>query len=139
MHAEEIEKYGLKPVAKFWIEADQFHIELTDLETTALERCVYAFTLEDEIVRVGSSKAPLKTRFGAWRRDVSKALKGLKSATPIDEGLRWREALHGRASGTIYARAGTMVDTPLGTISAYLDEECVLIARYKPKLNRSSR
>jgi hypothetical protein len=139
MHAEAIRKYGLKPVAKFWIEENQFHVELTDLETTALERCVYAFTIDDEIVRVGSSKAPLRTRFATWRRDVSKALNGLKSATPLDEGVRWREALDGRNHGVIYARPGATVHTPLGEISAYLDEECVLIARYKPRLNRSSR
>ncbi|QNT68078.1 GIY-YIG nuclease family protein [Defluviicoccus vanus] len=139
MHAEKIKEYGLKPVAEFWIEENQFRIELTDLETTALKKCVYAFTVEDEIVRVGSSKAPLKKRFGAWRRDVSKALNGEKSATPIEEGHRWRDALHEGCHGIIYARPGTTVHTPLGEISAYLDEECVLLARYKPKLNRSSR
>src|SRR5262249_22734446 len=127
--------YGMRPVALVRVEGDRFMIEITDPEAVRHERCVYAYLVGDEIVRVGSSKAPLATRLRAWSRDVTARLEGRPSPTPQREGDGWRELLAG-CGGTIFARPGTIVQTPVGEISVYLDEEATLIARHRPRFCR---
>jgi hypothetical protein len=135
MSEKAIKSYGMKPVARFRIAGNSFQIDITDPALALKERCIYAFLVEDEIFRVGSSKAKLAIRLGAWRRDVSAALQGRRSPTPQKEADGWREALSSD-EGTIFARPGALVKTPIGEISAYLDEECVLIARHRPRFCR---
>lgn len=139
MHKALLKEYGLKRIADFRVEGNNFLIDETDVAMIELCGCIYAFVVNDEIVRIGSSAGPLKKRFAAWRRDVSKSLAGGKSSTPHDEAERWRHAFAGNADGAIYARQASAVTTPVGEFFAHLDEERVLIARHKPKLNRSSR
>jgi hypothetical protein len=139
MHEELLAKYGLKCIAKVWIEGDRFLIEVTDTEAAELPESVYAFVVDGEIVRVGSSAAQLKRRLSAWRRDISNALAGKTSATPPEEAEKWRSALHPGAKGELYARQATLVTTPIGGFRALLDEERTLIVRYRPRINRSSR
>ncbi len=110
---------------------DSFRINLHDASLLSAVECVYAFTVEDEVVRVGSSKAPLGKRFKAWERDVSRALNGLPSPTSQLEADGWRARLSVSA-GKVYARPGTLVCTPVGTFRAYLDEERALIQELRP-------
>jgi hypothetical protein len=135
MSEAEIISYGMKPVARFRIEDDAFVIDITDPLSVQEERSIYAFVIGEEVVRIGSSKAKLSKRLGEWRRDVSAALQGRKSHTPQVEADGWRDALRSD-EGVIYARPGTMVETPVGVISAYLDEEISLIARHRPRFCR---
>ena len=135
MSVAAIKSYGMMPVARFRVEGDSFQIEITDAGLAQEERCIYAFVIGDDIVRIGSSKAKLATRLGAWRRDVSAAFQNRRSPTSQNEADGWKAAL-GNTEGMIFARTGTIVITPVGEISAYLDEECVLIARHRPRFCR---
>jgi hypothetical protein len=51
-------------------------IDVTDAAAIEPNGCIYAFVVNDEIVRIGSSAAPLKKRLAAWRRDVSTSRAG---------------------------------------------------------------
>jgi len=139
MHLCDLRAWGLARVADVAIEGDQFLVTVTDNETVELAGCIYAYVIDGEIVRIGSSAGQLKNRLKAWRRDVSMALAGGKSSTPIDEACKWRAALKPGSEGALYARRGTEVTTPVGTFTTHLDEERMLIARLRPKLNRSWR
>lgn len=66
--------YGLTRIGSCEIVDDEFRIQVSDEKLVNAEQCIYAFLVDDEIVRIGSSKAPLRTRLKAWQRDVSKAL-----------------------------------------------------------------
>ena len=131
-----LEKYGFTPLGNVRIACNHFNIEITDAELARLPMCIYAFVVADEIVRIGSSKAPLKSRMGSWRRDVSGALASRRTSTPASEAAVWRSLL-ANAEGTIYARQGTVVTTQVGTFNAYMAEESYLIGVYRPKQNRS--
>ncbi len=134
---EALRGYGLAPFATVRLDRDSFLIEIADHEIASREKSIYAFVIGDEIVRIGSSKAVLASRMRSWQRDVSGALSGRKTSTPPWEAEAWRELLTTHPVGTVYARIGTVVETPVGTFSAYLDEESLLIGRYRPPLNRS--
>jgi len=135
--AAKLSEYGLVPVATVRIVDRRFTIEITNHEIVQLEKCIYAFLIGDTIVRIGSSKAPLRGRLKSWERDITNALNGRKSPSPDWEAKAWNEALTLHGSGLIFARQGTVVTTPIGTFPAYLDEESVLIGRHLPRLNRS--
>lgn len=134
---EALRGYGLAPFATVRLDGDRFLIEIADHEIAGREKSIYAFVIGDEIVRIGSSKAVLASRMRSWQRDVSGTLSGRKTSTPPWEGEAWRELLTKQPGGAVYARTGTVVETPVGTFSAYLDEESLLIGRYRPPLNRS--
>jgi hypothetical protein len=137
MSSEVLTHYGLVPVATVRIIEGEFKIEISDSEMVTRDRCIYAFLVGNDIVRIGSSKAPLKVRLKAWERDVTNALQGRKSSTPAKEVAAWDAILKQHGSGTIFAREGTVVTTPVGKISTYLDEESFLIGKYEPRLNWS--
>ena len=139
MHKKELSDYGLKQIARVFIEGNNFRINVTDDDAVELRGCIYAFAIDEEIVRVGSSSGRLTKRLSAWQRDVSRALAGEKSSTPLSEAERWRMALAPGTNGVVYARQATIVTTPVGAFTTHLDEERVLIARHRPRLNRSSR
>lgn len=132
-----LRSYGLRPLASVSVVEDRFVIVIEDADLAANEKSIYAFAVEDEIVRIGSSKSRLGHRMRTWERDVSRALQGLPSSTPAWEAEAWRELLGQGRAGIIYARPGTTVTTPVGTFCAYLDEESLLIGRHLPRLNRS--
>jgi hypothetical protein len=129
--------YGLVPIGSVRITGGQFRIEITNLEMFNLGRCVFAFLVGNEIVRIGSSKAPLRRRFSEWQRHVTNRLQGRKSPTPPAEAAVWDAILRQHGSGIVFARPGTIVTTPIGEFSAYLDEESVLLGRHRPRLNSS--
>ncbi len=137
MHKSVLETYQLKRIADFRIKGNTFLIETTDFATVGLSGCIYAFVINGEIVRVGSSARPLKMRLSEWMRDVSKSLEGGRSPTPTDEAERWRRAVTHDSDCAIYARQGTCVTTTVGSFTAYLDEERIIIAQHRPRLNRS--
>ncbi len=134
---KELRDYGMKPLARFFLSDQCFVIDIDDEALAAQEKCIYAFAIADEIVRIGSSKGVLSKRMRDWQRDVSKAIRREKSATPFSEADEWVRRLKVHRSGQVWARRGTDVTTPVGTFPAYMDEESVLIGRHLPPLNRS--
>jgi hypothetical protein len=131
-----LERYGFTPLATVRIDGDRFIIEIEDEILASRTMCLYAFLVDDEIVRIGSSKAVLRSRMGSWQRDVSGALAGRKTSTPQTEAAGWRAALLG-GPGTVYARRGTEITTQVGAFNAYMAEESYLIGLHRPRLNRS--
>ena len=136
MSVAEIKKFGFKKLGAFYINKNSFIIEVEDLELLEQEKTIYIHTIDNEILRVGSSKAKLKTRMKRFERDITKSLNKQKSCSPTWEGQKWRDRL-GLKKGVIYARQGTLVTTPVGKFRTYLDEESFLIGKYHPPLNRS--
>jgi hypothetical protein len=122
-------------VGTFYIKNQKFVVDL-EKKYFLLQNVIYIHTIEDEIIRVGSSKNKLKSRMLSWERDVSKSLKGQKSSTPLWEGELWNKILKNKV-GTFYAREGTVVTTPCGKMNSYLSEESYLIGKFLPKMNRS--
>jgi hypothetical protein len=137
MTAANLDEYGLVPVATFHIADRALKIEIINHEITKLERCIYAFLVDDVIVRIGSSKAKLRSRLRRCERDVTEALNGRKSSTPEWEAELWNNVLSPNKVGLVFARQGTMVRTPVGTFPAYQDEESILLGKHQPKLNRN--
>lgn len=127
---------GFTRFAEVRIAGNEFLIEIEDHDLAALPMCLYAFVVGDQIVRIGSSKAPLGSRMRSWRRDVSGALAGKRTSTPSQEADGWRALLSGQ-TGAIFARQGTEVTTQVGTFNAYMAEESYLIGLHRPRQNRS--
>jgi hypothetical protein len=127
MNAARLAKYGLVPVARVRIADRNFKISITDQEIVKLDKCIYAFLIGGKVVRVGSSKAPLKKRLRDYERDITNALNRKKSPAPPEEAERWEKALPDGISGVIYARRGSIVATPIGEFPAYMDEESLMI------------
>jgi hypothetical protein len=136
MSVATLEGYGFRPFATVRIDRDDFLIEVSDAELANLTMCLYAFVVGDQIVRIGSSKAPLGSRMHSWQRDVSGALAGKRTSTPEGEAAGWRQLLSGR-EGLVYARQGTEITTQIGTFNAYMAEESYLIGLHRPQQNRS--
>lgn len=119
-----------------------FLIEIDVKEALLWEKTIYIFVFNDEIVRIGSSKGLLGKRIKQWCRDVTNALRRVngmyakKSITPDWEASAWYKILNTYGNGEVYARKASVVTTPIGTFNAYMDEESILINRYKPKMNR---
>ena len=135
MTAAILQAYGLREIGTVHIQENRFTMSFVDERALKEERCIYAFLVDEEIVRVGSSKARLSRRMSAWQRDVSAALDGRRSPTPLAEAEQWRQLL-AVGEGRIFSRRGTMVNTPIGLVSAYLAEEAALIDRHSPVLCR---
>ena len=122
-------------IGSFYIKDKNFIIDY-DQKYASLEQMIYVHTIDDEILRVGSSKNKFKSRIKSWERDVSKSLKGEKSSTPLWEGKIWNTILKNKI-GVLYGRKGTMIETPCGKINSYLTEESFMIGKFQPKMNRS--
>ena len=123
-----------------------FSVEIELEEALTWEKSVYIFLINDEIVRIGSSKGPLKKRMQRWQQDVTNALRKMsgldtkKTPTKEEEANEWLKLLKLHGQGKIYARQATVVTTPVGKFRAYMDEESILINRHKPRLcNHSNR
>jgi len=111
----------------------RFTVDLKDQRAGEFEKCIYAFVIGGEILRVGSSKGKLKTRLRAWQNDVSNALLERSFRTPAAEAAIWKAALEEHGSGLLFARAGTVAHTPVGEFNLYMLEESALIGRYSPR------
>jgi hypothetical protein len=137
MLQQQLTEYGLKLIGYIQITNDAFVIDFVDRETIQLEECIYGLATSDEILRFGSSMAPLKFRLAEWQRDVTKALRDRSSEkpTPQREAEVWRKKLS-PGPGLVYARQGTIVTMPIGTFNCYVAEERVLNERHRPILSR---
>ena len=129
--------HGLTPVASVMIEDNEFKIQVTNPSVAAINKAIYAFVIDDEIVRIGASKGPLSGRLRAWERGVTRRLEGKNSPTPEKEAAEWRRRLPPGVQGEVLARKGAEVTTQAGTFNAYLSEESHLIGTYLPPLNWS--
>ena len=133
MSAETLFNYAMQRIATVRIEGNKFIIDITDRSAESLEKCIYSFLVGDEILRIGSSRGKLKSRLRAWQNDVSNALTGKSFRTPPEEAAIWKSALAKHGTGQFFARSGTEVRTPVGTLNVFLDEESVLIGRHQPR------
>lgn len=122
-------------IGHFFIKKNKFIVEC-DEKYLELEKMIYIHTIDNEIIRVGSSKNKLKIRMKSWERDVSKSLNGEKSSTPLWESKMWDNLLKDKI-GILFGRKGTIVSTPVGEFNSYLSEESFLIGKFLPKMNRS--
>ena len=61
-------------IGSFYIKDKNFIIDYGQ-KYASLEQMIYVHTIDDEILRVGSSKNKFKSRMKSWERDVSKSLK----------------------------------------------------------------
>ncbi len=122
-------------IGEFFIKDSNFHIECEE-RFLSMDKFIYVHTIDNQIVRVGSSKGKLQNRMKSWERDVSKSLKGIKSSTPLWEGERWKELLKNN-SGVLYGKQGSLVKTDVGEINTFLSEESYLISELLPIMNRS--
>jgi hypothetical protein len=128
--------YGFLRVGCIKVPDDHtFLIEIELAEAVKWEKSIYALVVGGEIKRIGSSKGPLGIRFKAWNRDVTNALRGIKSSTKEHEAAAWRQCLQAHNGGEVFARIATTVTTPIGSFTAYMDEESVPINRHQPPLN----
>ena len=134
-HLDVLKKMKFEKIGIFYIENDKFVVDCFD-KFIDLEKMIYIHTINNKIVRIGSSKNKLKNRMRAWERDVSKSLNYQKSSTPFWEAEKWKELLENQ-KGILYGRQGSIVKTNAGVFNSYLSEESYLIGRFAPEMNRS--
>ena len=134
MSEQKLRTYALRPIGTARIRDDNFKIEIIDTDISATPFCIYAFLVDDEVVRVGSTQHPLRIRMRQWERDVSRAMKGQKSPTRAEEVVIWRELLPDGKYAHIFARPGTCAHTPVGLLNCYRIEEEALIREFQPRL-----
>jgi len=133
MSVEALLSYGMKRIGFVHLNDARFNVTLTIPNAGEFERCIYAFVVGGEILRIGSSKGKLKTRLNAWQNDVSNALASRSFRTPASEAAIWKESLEKHGTGELFARAGTIATTPVGELNLYMLEEKVLIGRHEPR------
>ena len=134
-HLQILKEMNFERIGRFFIKKNKFIVEC-DEKYLELEKMIYIHTIDNEIIRVGSSKNKLKIRMKSWERDVSKSLNGEKSSTPLWESKMWDNLLKDKV-GILFGRKGTIVSTPVGEFNSYLSEESFLIGKFLPKMNRS--
>ena len=130
-----LKKYKFIKIGSFYIHKNNFIVNY-DNKFNEIEQSIYIHVIDNKIMRVGSSKNKFKIRMKSWERDVSKALKGQKSSTPLWEAEIWRKKLSNKI-GDLYFRKGWEIETPVGKINSYMSEESFLIGKFKPEMNRS--
>lgn len=131
-------EYGFCKIATVEISGDTFQISLTNSAAGDWTCSIYAFVINNEIVRIGSSKGFLRDRMRSWERTVTASLNGRHKPTPKEEADLWKSELETHGAGSVWAREGTRFATAINPepISGYQDEESELIARHMPRLNR---
>jgi len=130
------EEYKMQFGAMASLNKNTLNIEV-DYDVKNLEKVIYMFVFDSEIVRIGSSKAKFYQRMRRYELDITKSLNNKKSSTPDWEAQLWKQYFDQFKTCKIYVREGTVVKTPVGKISSYLDEESYLIGKHQPPLNRS--
>lgn len=140
----DLEEYGFECFATASIDTDKgaFSIVINDEAIGNLEEALYAFLIDDEVVRIGSSLRPLRNRMREWGKDVSRRLQCTdatkKMRTPWREAQAWQTLMADGKIALVFGRAGTLISTPAGKdFSAYLSEESHLIRKHLPALNWS--
>lgn len=133
--------YRFTEACAFRRHGNDFQIDPLPDDMGALTHTVYAFVINDEIVRIGSSQGTLKARMKAWSNDVSAAFRGKFQPTSEDEASLWADELQRHGGGMIWARQGTIFPSTVADfmISGFREEEYHLIRKHHPRLNRSAR
>jgi hypothetical protein len=62
MSEAKLVEYGLRPVGSIRIIESDFVVEFIDSNLAAQAKCIYAFLVGDEVVRIGSSQYALRGR-----------------------------------------------------------------------------
>jgi hypothetical protein len=135
--AQILARYGMSPAATVSRRDKVFAIDVQGDKGDLVE-VVYAFVFGDIIQRIGSSKSTFSSRMASFSKSVTRRWDGDENSdTPEGEAREWTRLLDVHGSGTVWARCGHVVQTPLGSINAYLAEENALLARWKPPQNRN--
>lgn len=136
--AKTLAGYGFQKVADVDLSDGSFRISFVVASASSWVCSVYAFVINDEIIRIGSSKGLLRDRMRSWEKTVTASFNGQYKPTPKEESNLWRRELEQHGHGAVWAREGTRFVTPISNapISGYQDEESELIARHMPRLNR---
>ena len=134
MNLRELDQYlsqmKFQKIGKFFIENNKYIIEY-DERYSSLEKMIYIHVIDNQILRVGSSKNKFKSRMERWEKDVTKLLNIKITDTSFNEGDEWNNLLKNKI-GILYGRQGTVRKTPIGEINIYLSEESNLIGRHQP-------
>ena len=121
---------NFKKIGKFYIRNKKFIVEYDQKHSTS-EKMIYIHVIDNEIVRVGSSKNKFKYRMERWEKDITRLLNNKKHDSSVNEGDEWVNLLNNRI-GTLYGRRGSSINTPVGEINIYLSEESYLIGKHQP-------
>lgn len=122
-------------------------IQWTNETAAQSERAIYAWFIDEKLVRIGSSKGKLFYRtkqtkgwLNGFYRGNPNRKKDSRYKSNLNDANNWRNALsHSEEKvARCYGRTGQFVETPIGPVNTYLAIENVLIERHKPMLNRSS-
>jgi hypothetical protein len=129
--SETLDRYGFCMIAKVELldDGQKFAVTITHPDAGLWTEAVYAFVINNEIVRVGSSKGSLRSRMADWSHDVSNALKGNFGSTKAAERDLWREELTLFGSGMVWARRRMAFLSPVSDkpMSGYQGEETSMI------------
>lgn len=133
--------YGFRQTSAFRRRGDIFQNDALPDDVAAWTHSIYAFVINDEIMRIGSSQGTLKARMKGWSDDVSAAFKGHYRPTTAEEASLWADELLTHGEGTIWARQGSLFRSTIAdfAISGFREEEYHLIRKHSPRLNRSAR
>lgn len=143
---EHISAYGMVRFAEFRLDDDLSAVlTITDSETAARAGAIYAWLIDEKIVRLGSCQSTLDRRMRDAAKWLQSRLRGTVRTTnevrrrrELVDAQRWKIRLHRTQKfAEVWGRQGTMVPTPLGEINAYLSEENWLLKTLKPPLNNS--
>lgn len=137
---DELERLGFRPLAKVSITQDRrsFQVdEFTEMASVILG--VYAFIINNQVVRIGHTSRSFRERMKDYIRDVSWAFQNpdieRRNGTPNWEAEGWKNRLVKYGPGVVYAKQAHIVITDIGCLSLSESEERALIARYDPPLN----
>jgi hypothetical protein len=142
---QELEAYGMAKFGELRLAGNTLAVSFTDDRMAEVARGIYAWVIDRKIVRIGSSRAPLRNRTNDHAKWIERRLCGLaKISDPkklqgqLQDALRWKTAMETCGSyAEVWGRQGTVVDSPLGPINIYLAEENFLLERHRPPFNNS--
>lgn len=129
--------HGMDEIGTFRLDGVRFRVNTS----REIDEAVYAMTIDDEIVRIGTSDGPVSGRLRSYEQSITEGLLGLRAQTLPCEAREWQRRLltaHDPV-GRIYAAQGPLVENGSESYRAFLDKERYLLALYRPPMNRSHR
>ncbi len=139
--------FGFVEFATLSLRADGLlDMTITCPETASTDRALYFWAINDEIMRVGSSKSTLLSRtkqtvgwLNGFLNGTARRKSAEQRAKQLADAKNWQRFIGSSPTKTAicFGRRGSMVQTPMGKINSYLSEENWLIERLQPPLNRS--
>ena len=99
---------GFAPIGDLIVVNGKLKINLSDPIAAAREFSIYAFVASDEVVRIGHSDGPLRTRMRQWENDINKWLGGFvfRAPTQNDEAACLKALLDKFRVAKIFAKPG---------------------------------